>query len=194
MGDQNGDFGYERASIVQQTTENQRLELQTAGSKIDYRFSDHGVSGKACASQRPQFALLLNRIRDGESIIVTKLDRLGRDSIDVLQTVRLLGERNIQVIVLQLGSVDLTSATVKMLAAVASMERDLLIGRSPSGLARAGCGDKRNQKFNSVCASTATTALPSVPARCNCWSALPRPAASRPPPGNWTCPTGALGS
>ena len=140
-------FGYGRVSTVQQTTENQRLELQSAGFKIEYWFSDTGVSGKTCASQRPQFALLLNKIRDGETLVVSKLDRLGRDSIDVLQTVRLLGERNIQVIVLQLGNVDLTSAAGKllitMLAAVAAMERDLLIERTQSGLERAKSEGKR---------------------------------------------------
>ena len=140
-------FGYGRVSTAQQTTENQRLELQASGHKIDYWFSDTGVSGKTCAAQRPQFSLLLDKIRDGESILVSKLDRLGRDAVDVLQTVRLLADRNIQVIVLQLGGVDLTSAAGKllltMLVAVAEMERDLLIERTQSGLARAKAQGKR---------------------------------------------------
>jgi putative DNA-invertase from lambdoid prophage Rac len=134
-------FGYGRVSTSTQHTENQRLELEAAGFKIDYWFSDTGISGKTCASQRPEFSLLLNQIRDGETLVVSKLDRLGRDAVDVLQTIRLLGSRGIQVIVLQLGKVDLTSVAGKllltMLVAVAEMERDLLVERTQAGLARA---------------------------------------------------------
>lgn len=136
-------FGYGRVSTGQQTTENQRLELEQAGYKIepDYWFADEGVSGKVAASQRPAFKRMLGQIRKGETLVVSKLDRLGRDAIDVLQTVRLLGESKITVIVLQFGTTDLTSSAGKlllsMLAAVAEMERDLLVERTQAGLARA---------------------------------------------------------
>lgn len=134
-------FGYGRVSTAQQTTENQRLELEQAGYKVDYWFADHGISGKTHASQRPEFGRLLDKIRDGETLVVAKLDRLGRDAVDVLQTVRALAERSIKVMVLQLGSTDLTSPAGKlllsMLAAVAEMERDLLVERTQAGLARA---------------------------------------------------------
>jgi DNA invertase Pin-like site-specific DNA recombinase len=134
-------FGYGRVSTNQQTTDNQKLELESAGFKIDYWYADNGVSGKVCAIQRPEFSRLISQIRDGETLVVSKLDRLGRDAVDVLQTVRDLANRNIQVIVLQLGKTDLSSPTGKllltMLTAVAAMERDLLIERTQAGLARA---------------------------------------------------------
>lgn len=134
-------FGYGRVSTLQQTAENQKIELISAGFNIDYWFEDVGISGKTAAKQRNQFSLLLNKIRDGETLVVSKLDRLGRDAIDVLQTVKYLAERNIQVVVLQLGKTDLTSAAGKllltMLVAVAEMERDLLVERTQAGLARA---------------------------------------------------------
>lgn len=140
-------FAYGRVSTGLQTTENQRLELINAGFKIDYWYADEGVSGKVSASQRQQFSLLLDKIRDGETLVVSKLDRLGRDAIDVLQTVRNLAERNIKVIVLQLGNTDLTSTAGKMLlmmlAAVAEMERDTLIERTQAGLARAKSEGKK---------------------------------------------------
>ena len=140
-------FAYGRVSTNQQTAENQRLEIINAGFKIDFWFADEGVSGKVCSRQRKQFALMLEKIRDGETLVVSKLDRLGRDSIDVLQTVQYLSERNIKVIVLQLGSTDLSSSTGKllltMLSAVASMERDLLIERTQAGLMRAKAEGKR---------------------------------------------------
>lgn len=134
-------FGYGRVSTIQQNTNNQKLELEQSGYQIDYWFEDTGISGKTSANQRPQFMALLAKIRDGESIVVSKLDRLGRDAIDVLQTVKQLSGRNIKVIVHQIGSTDLSSPAGKMLltmlAAVAEMERDLLIERTQSGLQRA---------------------------------------------------------
>ena len=134
-------FGYGRVSTIQQNTNNQKLELEQSGYQIDYWFEDTGISGKTSANQRPQFMALLAKIRDGESIVVSKLDRLGRDAIDVLQTVKQLSKRNIKVIVHQIGNTDLSSPAGKMLltmlAAVAEMERDLLIERTQSGLQRA---------------------------------------------------------
>jgi putative DNA-invertase from lambdoid prophage Rac len=136
-------FGYGRVSTGQQTAENQRLELEKAGYPIkpEYWFADEGISGKTAASQRPAFKQLKSQIRRGETIIVNKLDRLGRDAIDVLQTVKQLGEMGVKVVVLQLGNTDLTSPAGKlflmMLSAVAEMERDLLVERTQAGLARA---------------------------------------------------------
>lgn len=142
-------FGYGRVSTGQQTTENQRLELEQAGYQIeaDYWYADDGVSGKVAANQRPAFKQMLSQIRKGETLVVSKLDRLGRDAIDILQTVRQLGERGIKVIVHQLGNTDLTSPAGKlllsMLAAVAEMERDLLIERTQAGLQRAKAEGKK---------------------------------------------------
>jgi len=136
-------FGYGRVSTGQQTAENQRLELEKAGYKIEpeFWFADEGVSGKVAAGERPAFSKMLGQIRRGETLVVSKLDRLGRDAIDVLQTARHLGGRGIKVVVLQLGDTDLTATAGKlllsMLAAVAEMERDLLVERTQAGLARA---------------------------------------------------------
>ncbi|AHI72868.1 MULTISPECIES: recombinase family protein [Burkholderia] len=134
-------FGYGRVSTREQTTENQRLEIENAGFKVDYWFTDEGISGKTHASQRPQFVAMLDKIRDGETLVVSRLDRLGRDAEDVLRTVRTLAERKIEVIVLQLGKLDLGSSAGKlmltMLSAVAEMERSLLVERTQAGLVRA---------------------------------------------------------
>lgn len=140
-------FAYSRVSTKDQTTENQRLDIERAGYKIDYFYSDEGVSGKVPASLRPQFKALLGQIRDGETLVVSKLDRLGRDAQDVGATIKSLATRKIEVIVLQLGKLDLTSPAGKlmltMLAAVAEMERDLLVERTQSGLARAKAAGKK---------------------------------------------------
>lgn len=140
-------FGYGRVSTCAQTTENQRLELESAGYSLDYWYEDTGVSGATPAGSRPQFARLLDQIRDGETLVVAKLDRLGRDAIDVQQVVRQLADRNIKVIVHSLGGTDLSSPAGKlmlaMLAAVAEMERDLLVERTQAGLARAKAEGRR---------------------------------------------------
>lgn len=134
-------FGYGRVSTKEQTTENQRHEIGAAGYNVEYWYADDGVSGKVSASQRPQFARMLDKIRDGETLVVTKLDRLGRDAQDVGATIKALAARRIEVVVLQLGKVDLTSTAGKVitgvLAVVAEMERDLLVERTQAGLTRA---------------------------------------------------------
>lgn len=112
-----------------------------AGYDVSYWFADEGVSGKVPAMQRAQFRILLDKIRDGETLVVSKLDRLGRDAQDISATIKMPAARRIEVIVLQLGKLDLTSSAGKliptMLAAMAEMERDLLVERTQSGLARA---------------------------------------------------------
>lgn len=135
-------FAYARVSTVEQLTENQREQIRQAGYLIeDHRFVEEKVSGSVPASQRQGFQRLLDRLEPGDTLIVTKLDRIGRDSIDVQQTVRLFVDRGIRLVVLQLGNLDLTSAAgelmIKVLAAVADFERDLIIERTQAGQARA---------------------------------------------------------
>jgi len=103
-------------------------------------FSDT-ISGKVPAGERPQFSKMLERMEPGDMLVVSKLDRLGRDMIDVMQTIKALTARDIRVKVLALGDTDLTStagkAVVGILAVVAEMERDMLVERTQAGLARA---------------------------------------------------------
>jgi putative DNA-invertase from lambdoid prophage Rac len=83
----------------------------------------------------------------GDMLVVSMLDRLGRDMIDVVQTIRGLTSRGVKVKVLALGDVDLTStagkAVLGILATVAEMERDLLVERTQAGLARAKAEGKQ---------------------------------------------------
>lgn len=141
-------FAYARVSTVEQLTENQREQIQQAGYEIaPRRFIEEKISGSVPALQRPGFVRLLDRLESGDTVVVTKLDRLGRDSIDVQQTVNLFQDRGLRLVVLQLGNLDLTSSAgglmVKMLAAVADFERDLIIERTQAGLARAKAEGKR---------------------------------------------------
>jgi putative DNA-invertase from lambdoid prophage Rac len=91
--------------------------------------------------RRKGFARLLDKMEKGDILVVTKLDRLGRDAIDVSTIVAKLEEMGIKVHCLALGGVDLTSSAGKMtmsvINAVAQFERDLLIERTQAGIARA---------------------------------------------------------
>jgi putative DNA-invertase from lambdoid prophage Rac len=133
-------FGYGRVSTADQTNDNQKREIEQAGYAVEYWFADT-VSGKAHAAQRKEFGALIGKLRAGDVLVVCKLDRLGRDAPDVLSTIKSLGELKVEVVVLQLGKLDLTSSAGKlmltMLAAVAEMERDLIVERTQAGLARA---------------------------------------------------------
>lgn len=135
-------FGYGRVSTSDQTSENQRVELEAAGYAIKAaRWFADSISGKVPAMQRPQFAKLVDRIEAGDTLVVSKLDRIGRDMLDVEATIGALEGRGVAVVVLQLGSTDLTSSAGKLirrvLGAVAAMERELLVERTQAGLRRA---------------------------------------------------------
>lgn len=141
-------FAYARVSTIDQHPVNQLEEIQKAGFAIQpRRCVEEKISGSVPAMKRPGFIKLMDKLEDGDTLIVTKLDRIGRDSIDVQQTVQTCKERGIRLHVLQLGSLDLTSSTgemtVKVLAAVADFERDLIIERTLSGQARARAEGKK---------------------------------------------------
>ena len=135
-------FAYARVSTTGQTTENQIQEIEAAGFHVEpRRIVTETVSGSTAIAQRRGFAKLMDRLEAGDVLIVTKLDRLGRDAIDVSLTVKALAGMGVRVHCLALGGVDLTSSagtmTMNVLNAVAQFERDLLIERTQSGLNRA---------------------------------------------------------
>ncbi|BCL45568.1 hypothetical protein OIPHN260_50710 (plasmid) [Enterobacter roggenkampii] len=90
---------------------------------------------------------MLDRMENGDVLIVTKLDRLGRNAMDIRKTVEQLAALDIRVHCLALGGVDLTSPagkmTMQVISAVAEFERDLLLERTHSGIARAKAAGKR---------------------------------------------------
>jgi putative DNA-invertase from lambdoid prophage Rac len=141
-------FAYIRVSTIEQTTENQIREIKASGFSIEaHRIISETVSGSVSMTQRKGFSRLLEKMERGDVLVATKLDRLGRDAIDVSMTVSKLERMGIRVHCLALGGVDLTSSAGKMtmhvINAVAQFERDLLIERTQAGLSRAkGQGKK----------------------------------------------------
>ena len=135
-------FAYVRVSKMQQETENQIRDIQSAGFAIQpHRIITETISGSMPIRRRKGFTLLIDKMETGDVLIVTKMDRLGRDAIDVSTTVTKLEKTGIRVYCLALGGIDLTSSAGKMtmgvINTIAQFERDLLIERTQSGLDRA---------------------------------------------------------
>ena len=145
-------FAYARVSTVEQETQNQIAEIKAAGFAVEpHRIIAETVSGSVAIAKRVGFARLLDKMEQGDVLIVTKLDRLGRDAIDVSSSVAKLEALGIRVHCLALGGVDLTSSagklTMGVINAVAQFERDLLIERTQAGLIRARAEGKRMGSF-----------------------------------------------
>lgn len=135
-------FAYCRVSTNDQTPDNQVREIEAAGFALTLKrtVTEH-ISGSVSAMERPKFAALRDKLEAGDVLVVTKLDRLGRNAMDVRATVEALATEGVRIHCLALGGVDLTSAagrmTMQVIAAVAEFERDLLIERTNAGIGRA---------------------------------------------------------
>lgn len=130
---------YTRVSTDDQTCENQRRTI-SARYAVGKWFSDDGVSGSVVATQREGLAALLAYVRDGDVVVVAAIDRLGRNTLDVLNTVESLKEKGAYVVSMREGF-DLSTPAGKlmltMLAAVAELERENIKARQMAGLERA---------------------------------------------------------
>lgn len=112
-----------------QTTENQIWEIVAAGFDVaPKRIVAETVSGSVPTSERAGFSSLVGKLEEGGVLVVTKLDRLGRNAMDVRATVEALAVLGVRVHCLALGGVDLTSAAGKVTVC-------LLRGRVRAGFA-----------------------------------------------------------
>lgn len=136
-------FAYCRVSTSEQTTDNQILAIRQAGYKVtDNRVISEIVSGGVQAMQRQAFADMVNhKLEAGDQLVVLKLDRLGRDNIDVQQTISMLVEKGIDVVSLDLPVRNLANAEGKlmlqMFSAFAEFEKSRITERTKEGLERA---------------------------------------------------------
>jgi DNA invertase Pin-like site-specific DNA recombinase len=135
-------YGYIRVSTEGkgQTTDNQKKLILDAGFAVTEFFSEDGVSGSKKAMSRPAFSRLSEKLLPGDTIIVTMVDRLGRSALDILDVVEKLKARDVRIRVMQFDGVDITSPTGKLIltcmAAMAELERNILIERTKAGLER----------------------------------------------------------
>lgn len=142
-------FAYCRVSTVEQTTENQILAIGNAGYEVEEnRVISETVSGSVLAMERKEFRTLVDhKLESGDTLVVLKLDRLGRDNIDVQQTIDALTTKGIKVICLDLPVADLSSSEGKlmlqMFSAFAEFERNRIRERTQEGLNRAKAEGKK---------------------------------------------------
>jgi putative DNA-invertase from lambdoid prophage Rac len=132
-------FGYVRVSTDDQTTENQKRSIAERYQNVRW-YSDDAVSGAVVAAQRPKLSQLLETVQNGDTVVVAAIDRLGRNTVDVLSTVELLKHKGVSVVSLR-ENFDLSTpvgiAMLTMLAAMAQLERENIKARQLAGLERA---------------------------------------------------------
>ena len=124
-------IGYARVS-----TSGQSLEAQLDALMIcDKVFKEKASGAKA---ERPELTTMLDYVRDGDTVTVTKLCRLARNTKHLLEIVEYLEQKGVSLVVLNLG-IDTKSPTgrlmLTMIGAVASFERQLLLERQAEGIA-----------------------------------------------------------
>lgn len=130
---------YSRVSTADQTTDSQRHAIEERYN-IDRWYSDEDTSGSVRALDRPGFASLFEYVREGDTVVVYAIDRLGRDTVDVLTTVEALQGKGVTIVSHREGfdlGTPMGKAMLTMLSAVAELERNNIKERQRAGLERA---------------------------------------------------------
>ena len=133
-------IGYARVSTRQQSTDRQEADLLAAGVRRDDLYVDHGVSG--ARASRPQSDRALDALIDGDTLVITTLDRLGRSTQNMLAFADELRTRGAGLRVLNLGGGDVDTATptgsmlFTIMAALAQMEHEIKRERVTDSIAK----------------------------------------------------------
>ncbi|TYC96640.1 recombinase family protein [Arthrobacter echini] len=129
-----GSVGYARVSTVEQNADLQHAALKTAGcTRI---FTDEGVSGTRAS--RPELDKLLDHLREGDEVVVWKLDRLGRNTRNLLALIDDLEQRGVHFRSVTEGistTGPMGKAMLTVMSAFAQLERDQLAERTRAGMA-----------------------------------------------------------
>lgn len=133
-------LAYSRVSSKNQNTENQRRQIESRFQVTKWFIEEGGVSGSIPAASRPAMLSLLSYARENDTVVVVAIDRLGRSTIDVLNTVQKFQDKGVAVVSIREGF-DLSTPAGKlmltMLAAVAELERSVIKERQLAGILRA---------------------------------------------------------
>ncbi|MEI3866139.1 recombinase family protein [Microbacterium sp. CCNWLW134] len=122
-------IGYSRVSTRQQSTDRQEADILAAGVRRDDLYVDHGVSG--ARASRPQFDRAVEALIEGDTLVITTLDRLGRSTQSMLEFADELRTRGAGLRVLNLGGGDVDTSTpmgamvFTIMAALAQMEHEI---------------------------------------------------------------------
>ncbi|MDO9590337.1 MAG: recombinase family protein [Microcella sp.] len=128
-------FAYIRTSTTEQNSALQRDAIAAAGIAEKYVYADEGVSGSL--ANRPRLDALLDRLDDGDEVVVWKLDRLGRNTRNVLELIETIKAKGATFRSLTEGistGGPMGEAMLTIMTAFAQLERDTLIERTRAGL------------------------------------------------------------
>lgn len=133
-------YGYARVSTVGQSINGSSLEEQVA-ALTEYgcnQIITEAYTGKTV--DRPQFTALLSKLQSGDTLVVTKLDRFARSTVEGVQTVRDLFARDVKVHILNIGLIENTlsgNLILTVFLAFAEFERGMILERTQNGKALA---------------------------------------------------------
>ena len=128
-------YGYARVSTVAQDLEVQIQALQAEGCEVIYKEKFTGTK-----TDRPEFNKVLEALQEGDTLVVTKLDRFARSAVEGIQTVKALFARGVKVHILNMGLVENTPTgrlIFNILSSFAEFERDMIVERTQEGKALA---------------------------------------------------------
>ena len=126
-------YGYARVSTTHQDLQSQLDQLER--ESCEKIFKDKFTGTKR---DRPEFNKVLDMLKDGDTLVVTKLDRFARSTLDGINTIKELFERGIKVHVLNMGLVEDTPTgrlIFSVMLAFAEFERDMIVERTQEGKA-----------------------------------------------------------
>ena len=147
-------YGYARVSTVTQGRDGNSLEEQVSALKKYgcQKIIQEAFTGKTM--DRPKFQSLLEVLKEGDTLVVCKLDRFARTAIEGVQTVRNLFDRNVRVHILNMGLIENTltgNLILTVMLAFAEYERGMIVERTQTGIAVArqdpNFKDGRPKKF-----------------------------------------------
>lgn len=128
-------YGYMRVSTTGQvkgnSLEEQARMLKKNGATVIFQDAYTGTS-----TERPNFTKLLHIVKEGDTIVITKLDRFARNTSEGLQVIQGLLERNVKVHILNMGQIDSTPTgklIFTVMLAFAEFERDMIVQRTSEG-------------------------------------------------------------
>lgn len=129
-------YGYARVSSAMQARDGNSLEEQVSALE---KYGCQNIVKEAFSAktmERPQFQKLIENLKEGDTIVVAKLDRFARSTIEGVQTVRELFEKGIKVHILNMGLVENTltgNLILTVMLAFAEYERGMIIERTQIG-------------------------------------------------------------
>ena len=133
-------IGYARVSTRQQSTDRQQADILASGVRRDDLYVDHGISG--ARASWPRFDRALDALHDGDTLVITTLDRLGRSTQNMLAFAEELRDRGAGLRVLNLGGGDVDTATpmgsmlFTIMAALGQMEHEIKRERVVDSIAK----------------------------------------------------------